>query len=149
MQQQHAAAASDAGMQQERRNRAQLVSTGMYTFYREELALTVGTQEDPAKYGYNITAGLGDQFLQNCLDACDELGRCAGVCADEVCNGSSVMCLVYECSTCWLALPQVSQNTCPFSVVAKLVAMKTVTFNKGAGGARCRDWLVTGADATL
>jgi hypothetical protein len=67
-------------MQVERRNRAQLVSTGMYTFYREELALTVGIQEDPAQYGYNVTAGLGDQFLQNCLDACDELSRCAGGC---------------------------------------------------------------------
>lgn len=70
--------AADAGVQSQRRNRAQLVATGMYTFYREELALTVGTQEDPAKYGYNITAGLGGQFLQNCLDACDNLSRCAG-----------------------------------------------------------------------
>jgi hypothetical protein len=58
------------------------VSTGIYTFYRDELALQVGTQEDPAKYGFNITAGLGGQFLQNCLDACDDLSnRCAGAVA--------------------------------------------------------------------
>jgi hypothetical protein len=50
----------------------------MYTFYREELALQVGTQESPSTFGYNVSAGLGDQFLQNCLDACDNLAKCAG-----------------------------------------------------------------------
>jgi hypothetical protein len=55
------------------------VSTGMYTFYREELALTVGLQVDPSIYGITIPAGTGDRFLQNCLNACDEVVRCAGI----------------------------------------------------------------------
>lgn len=74
-----ASSSSSSGDDGDSSTRAKLVSTGIYTFYRDELALQVGTQEDPAKYGFNITAGLGGQFLQNCLDACDDLSnRCAG-----------------------------------------------------------------------
>lgn len=74
-----AAASSSSGDDGDRTTRAKLVSTGIYTFYRDELALQVGTQDEPAKYGFNITAGLGGQFLQKCLDACDDLSnKCAG-----------------------------------------------------------------------
>jgi hypothetical protein len=63
------------------RNSAKFVSitTGMYSFYCEERALTVGLQVDPSLYGITIPAGTGEQFLQNCLNACDEVVRCAGI----------------------------------------------------------------------
>ena len=51
--------------------KAKLVTTGVYTFYRDEFGENVGTPEDPLTKGYNITAGEGPQFLQNCLNACD------------------------------------------------------------------------------
>lgn len=52
-----------------------LNKTARYTFYREELALTVGTQVDPSNYGITVPAGTGQRFLQNCLNACDEVRR--------------------------------------------------------------------------
>lgn len=49
------------------------VSTGTYTFYREEEALIVGTQVAAPQ-----TAGSAPQNLQACLDACDDDKECAG-----------------------------------------------------------------------
>lgn len=51
--------------------KAKLVTTGVYTFYRDEFGENVGTPVDPLDKGYNITAGVGPQYLQNCLNACD------------------------------------------------------------------------------
>lgn len=39
----------------------------------------MGTQEDPSKYGITVPAGTGQRFLQNCLNACDEVKQRLGL----------------------------------------------------------------------
>lgn len=61
--------------QKKKMNKAKLVATGTYTFYREEQALIVGAEQ----VGASIPPGTADQDLQNCLNACDNEVWCAGI----------------------------------------------------------------------
>lgn len=62
---------------------AKLVSTGVYTFYRDEFGMNLGEAVPALNKGYNITqdytpgAKLG---LQECLNACDNEVSCQAFC---------------------------------------------------------------------
>jgi hypothetical protein len=67
---------------EEQKAKAQGVTTGVYTFYREEGALTVGiTQMAPeAIVGAGLAKvdnGTAAQNLQECLNRCDDYRFCA------------------------------------------------------------------------
>jgi len=64
----------------EKDTKANMVTTGTYTFYRDEQALIVGTQIDPVPL---VTAAASvaelPSKLQECLNRCDEMVDCAGI----------------------------------------------------------------------
>jgi len=59
---------------------AKMVTTGTYTFYRDEQALIVGNQIDPPT-AITAAANLDElpSKLQECLNQCDEVVDCAGI----------------------------------------------------------------------
>lgn len=60
-------------------NLAKLVSTGTYTFYRDEYALVVGDSQNP-KTPVAVAASTSDadvrKSLQECLSRCDDAAQC-------------------------------------------------------------------------
>lgn len=66
----------------EKTARGLMVTTGTYTFYRDEQALIVGSQIDPVPA---VTAAASatdadlNPKLQECLNRCDEMVDCAGI----------------------------------------------------------------------
>jgi hypothetical protein len=62
---------SEAGRKLSETVTGKLVSTGVYSFYRDEFGMNLGEVVPAIQKGYNITADASSQGLQNCLNACD------------------------------------------------------------------------------